>query len=196
MHEAATNPTEDELLARVAQGEREAFHALVAATQRSVYRLALAVSGNPVDAEDILQETYLAAFRAASGFRGEASARTWLLTIARHEAWRLMRKRVPAASSRSDDSEGSLETLGVSAGWGTEDPERMAARAQDRAFLARALARLPEAYREILTLRDLEGIPGETVAEMLDLALPAMKSRLHRARLALAACLREDGYHA
>jgi RNA polymerase sigma-70 factor (ECF subfamily) len=107
-----------------------------------------------------------------------------------------MRKRVPAAISCLDDPEGSLKALGVSAGWGTEDPERMAARAQDRAFLARAFGRLPEAYREILTLRDLEGIPGETVAEMLGLALPAMKSRLHRARLALAACLREDGYHA
>jgi RNA polymerase sigma-70 factor (ECF subfamily) len=119
MDEVATKPTEEELLARVAQGEREAFHALVTSTQRSVYRLALAVSGNPVDAEDILQETYLAVFRAAPSFRREASARTWLLTIARHEAWRLMRKRMPAASNRLDDEEGSLEVLGVSAGWGT-----------------------------------------------------------------------------
>lgn len=189
-------PTEEELLARAARGEREAFSQLVTMTRGPVYRLALAITGNAADAEDVLQETYLAAYRAAATFRGESSTRPWLLTIARHQAWRVRKRRATAGEAAPIEDAENLESLGVAAGWGSANPEQIATRAQDREILERALERLPEAYREIITLRDLEGMAGEAVAQLLGLALPAMKSRLHRSRLALAACLREEGYHA
>jgi RNA polymerase sigma-70 factor, ECF subfamily len=189
-------PSDEELLVRAARGEREAFTHLVASTRGPVYRLALAITGNTADAEDVLQETYLAAYRGAASFRGDASARTWLLTIARHHAWRIGKRRVQGAEPPSGWDAENLESLGLAAGWGSDDPERIATRAQDRDMLLRAMARLPEDYREIISLRDLEGIAGDAVAHLMGLALPAMKSRLHRARLALAACLREEGYHA
>lgn len=193
MAEGGLDNSEEASLARTARGDREAFSHFVAATHPAAYRLALAICGNPADAEDVLQETYLAAFRSAASFRGESSARTWLLTIARHQAWRMGKRRMQSSVSAAVD-DGNLEELGAAAGWGSKDPERMAVRAQDREILDRALSSLTQDYREILVLRDLEGHSGEAVAAMLGLSQPAMKSRLHRARLALAAALREGGF--
>jgi len=183
--------SDDALLLATARGDRDAFRAFVTRTQPAVLQLAIAILGNSADAEDVAQETYLAAFRGAAQFRGDAAVLTWLLKIARRQAWHhVARRREPLRDLPA------LEALALAAGWGSEDPERIALRSQDHAALRRALSRLPSEYREILNLRDIQGMPGTTVATVLGLSVPAMKSRLHRARLSLAASLREDGYHA
>lgn len=180
--------TDGELLKRVAAGGREAFDELVARHRAAVYRFARAATGGPEAAEDVLQETFLAAWRAAATFQGRSAVRTWLLTIARNRAWHHRRRdgRLPV-----DDV--PLADLAEAAGWGDPGPEAEAIRSQRRALLARALAALGPEEREVLVLRELEELTGEEAAAALGIGLAAMKSRLHRARLRLAAQLRRDG---
>ena len=183
--------TDIELARRAAGGDREAFTTLVVRHQASVFRLARLMARTREEAEDVLQQTFLSAWQGASGFRGESSVRTWLLTIARHAA---LTRRTRVAREPIDPT--PIDELGIRAGWGGPDPEQLAVAAEQRDRLAVALAALVPDEREILTLRDLEGIPGDEVATMLGLSLAAMKSRLHRARLSLAAAVRGEMTHA
>lgn len=136
-------------------------------------------------AEDALQEAYLSAWRAAGSFRGEGSALGWLLTLARHAVYRQHRLRVGEPERHE-----SLEALGLAAGWGTDPAEGALEVLADQDEVARALAALPQGAREVLLLRDVEGLSLEACAETLECSLPALKSRLHRARLLFAAGLR------
>lgn len=178
--------TDASLLQHAAGGDREAFGAIVDRHAASVLRL-IRSRVVPADAEDVLQQTFLAAWRAAGGFRGESSVRTWLFTIARNTAAkaRERERRAPFAGV-------ALDELGVRAGWGSADPETLALAAERRGVLAAAFEALDPESREVLTLRDLEGLPGDETAALVGLSLPAMKSRLHRARLALAAQVRGE----
>lgn len=154
-------------------------------------RLLLATAAVPADAEDALQEAFIAAWRSAGTFAGGETARGWILTIARNALRRHYRRRVGEPPDHVP-----LDQLGEEAGWGTEEPaDDMLVRLEEREWLARALARLGDADREVLILRDLEGLSGEETAAALGVTVRAMKSRLHRARLRLAAQLRE-GRHA
>lgn len=175
----------------------EAFDALVRQHQASVFRLARLLTQDPADAEDVLQQTFFRAWRAREQYRGEASARTWLLTITRNTALSLRSRRGydPLAAATDADPD-TITDLGVRAGWGAVSPEDLAIRAEQRHDLRTAFARLDSSAREILTLRDFEGLSGEDTAALLGLSLPAMKSRLHRARLALAAQLQKESPHA
>lgn len=180
--------TDEELLKRTAAGDREAFDEVVVRHQAAVFRFARAATDGAAAAEDVLQETFLAAWRGASSFQGRSAVRTWLLTIARNQAWhhRERMARIPV-----DDV--PLPELGVAAGWGDQSPEEGALRSQRRDRLARALAALTPGEREILVLRELEELSGEETAIALGIGLAAMKSRLHRARLRLAAELGKEG---
>jgi RNA polymerase sigma-70 factor, ECF subfamily len=185
-------PTSDlALLNKVVAGDRDAFEALVTRHQDAVFRFARSITSTREDAEDVLQETFLAAYRAAAGYRGEASVRTWLLIIARNTAFRI--GRGTPKTTTIEDSE--LWDLGLRAGWGQNDPESLAMRAQQRDLLQTALNLLDPASRQIIVLRDLESLSGEETAHVLGLTIEGMKSRLHRARLKLAAALRRgSGY--
>lgn len=183
--------TDAELVTRAGAGDREAFDLLVARHQAGVFRAARGMTAHVHEAEDVLQQTFLAAWQAARGFRGDSSVRTWLLVIARHVAWQARARR---AREPIDDT--PIDELGLRAGWGTSDPEHLAARAERRDLLAAAMRRLDPADRDVLTLREIEGLTGEETAAALGVGLPAMKSRLHRARLRLAAELRKGTGHA
>jgi RNA polymerase sigma-70 factor (ECF subfamily) len=176
-----------DLLQRSADGDGEAFELFVDRHQASVLRYLRTLARHDTDAEDALQDAFVAAWRGAGSFRG-GSARSWLLTIARHALHRLHRRR-----AGEPDVVHSLDELGCLADWGADHSplDRLAA-ADDHAALARALARLPDAERETIVLRDLEELPGDEVAQVTGVTLAAMKSRLHRARLHLAALVREE----
>lgn len=176
-----------ELLRRGAEGDGEAFQLFVARHRAAIYRYLCVLTPTAADAEDLLQETFLAAWRGAAAFRGEASSKTWLYTIARNAAYHLHEKleRLPVAET-------PLEELGLAAGWGGPTPEQIAARAEQTTAVADAMARMAPADRAILLLRDVEGLDGEATARMLRLTLPAMKTRLHRARLRLMAALTQE----
>lgn len=172
------------LLARVANGDRAATALFVGRHKAALFRFAEASLRDRALAEDVLQETFLSAIRGASGYRGEGSARGWLFMIARRAALRIRPRELPLSE------EEELSSLGVDAGWGAPDPEALLSGEQARAAVNRALDALPAEDREILVLRDAEGLTGPEAAEVLQISLAAMKSRLHRARLRMVAALR------
>ena len=176
--------TDVALLQRSAAGDRDAFDQFITRHQASVFRFARALVDRPEDAEDVMQQAFLSAWRSAAGFRGDASARTWVLTIARHAAHHLR-----GHLAREPHGDTPLDELGVQAGWGGPDPEGLAMAAESRERLMAAFGGLSAAEQQLLTLRDLEGLSGEDTAALLGVSVAAMKSRLHRARLTLAARL-------
>lgn len=151
-----------------------------------LWRFARALAHDEAEAEDVLQQTFVAAWRAAGELERD-EARPWLLAIARREAGRVARRR-----GAQVERERALEELGEAAGFGDTavTPEEHSARLEEADLLARALAALAPHEREILVLRELEGLTGEAVAGVLGITLAAEKARLHRARLALTAAVR------
>ena len=183
---APSTPDADaELLRRAASGDTVAFDAIVESHQAAVARFLMSLGLH--DPDDALQDTFIAAWESANSYQGSGTVRNWLLSIARNVHRRSHRRRVDEPASFV-----SLDVLAERAGWGADPAEsRRVEIALARDVLTHALALLPDDEREILVLRELEGLSGEETAELLELSLPAMKSRLHRARLHLAAVLRQ-----
>ncbi len=177
-------PADGALLARIAAGDRAAAPVFVARHKAALFRFAEALLRDRSLSEDVLQETFLSALRGAGTFRGDGSARGWLFTIARHAAIRLRPREAPLGGDED------MESLGARAGWGAPDAEELLAGWQSRALVNKALAALPPEDREVLLLRDAEDLTGPETAEVLQVSLAAMKSRLHRARLRMLAALR------
>jgi RNA polymerase sigma-70 factor, ECF subfamily len=174
-------PTDETLLTRCAAGDRGAFDALVSRHGDALYRFALRQSPTSRDAEDATQDGLLAAWRGAAAWRGEAAPRTWLYQVVLHACRRRGRRRAGEPAHHA-----SVEEAAALAATGPAADERVAT-GQAGAALRRALLDLPEEAREVLLLRDVEGLSGEEAAAVLGLGLAAMKSRLHRARLELKA---------
>lgn len=185
--ESLDSATDLDLLKKSALGDGSAFAVFVARYQAAVFRHAMCLSGNKQDAEDLLQETFLSAFKAAGQFRGEASGKTWLFHIARNAALRAMNHQQTVS-----ESELPLDGLALRAGWGSSNPESLAMLAEDRQRLENALSALPKEEAEILFLRQWQRLSGEETASVLGISLSAVKSRLHRARMHLAAHLRSN----
>lgn len=173
------------LLAQAAAGDAAAFESLVLRHRDAVWRFVRSLTRDPGAAEDALQETFLSAWRKAAGFRGEDSALGWLLAIARRAVYR--QHRTPAGAPERMES---LAELGEAAGWGADPDPLDAWVLKDE--VDPALAGLPLADRELLLLREVEGLTNEACAALLGLGLPALKSRLHRARLRFVARLRGE----
>lgn len=184
-------PAEDDvtLLRRAAAGEAGAFERLVGRHEAAVHRFVRTLTDDRGAAEDALQEAFVAAWRGAATFRGDASVRSWLFTIARHAVHRQFRR---AAGAPAPADLEPLDALGLKAGWGGNDPETDAIQNERRDTVARALEALDPEDRRVLVLRDLEQLSGDEAAAVLGIGLPALKSRLHRARLRFAARVREE----
>ena len=176
---ALLEPDDDELLRRAGCGEAAAFERLASRHDTALLRFALRTCGDAGLAEDAVQEALLSAWRGARDFRGDASVRAWLFGIALHACRRVVRRRAgePARLETLDAAGGAAGSAAL--------PDEAAARAELGRALDAALLELDAGAREILLLRDVEQLSGEEVARLLDLGLPAMKSRLHRARLEL-----------
>jgi RNA polymerase sigma-70 factor (ECF subfamily) len=188
-------PHEEQNLLKRGRTDVTAARALVERHGAAAYGLARHLLHDESAAEDATQEALMRAFAAADSFDpSRGTLRTWLLAIVRHAAFEILRERRRASAIEpATDAEPLLE-LGVAAGWGA-DPEKEATRAEQRELLARALASLSPGDREVLVLRDLEGLSLDEVARIIGVEIAAAKSRLHRARLRLVAALRaiEEG---
>lgn len=183
-----TAPDPDAVLVRRAQdGDYTAFEELVSRHEKRVYASARRITGRAEDAEDVAQETFLSAMKALPHFRGDALFSTWLTRIATNHALKVLRKRrglptVPLAEESGDDA--AVQRPEYIAPW-AEDPAVAASRPETQALLDEALAALPENYRAVFVLRDVEGLSTEETAEALGLTPGNVKVRLLRARLAL-----------
>lgn len=173
------------LIDRARTGDRRALDELLTRHQRRVYRFGLKMCRDPEDAKDILQETLLAAARTVKDFRGASSVSTWMYTIARSFCIKKRRrsKFAPAEETSLDQREPGAEARQV-ADPGRAPDESLAGRQIEQA-LETAIGRLDPMYREVLVLRDVEGLTAPEVAEIMGLSVEAVKSRLHRARVAV-----------
>jgi RNA polymerase sigma-70 factor (ECF subfamily) len=168
-------------------GDREAFAELVEITSAQIYRMMVRILGDQQDAEDVLQETYIKAFRALPDFEGRSSITTWLYRIAVNEALMLVRKRKPQAFSVDDNSafnaEAESEVMEISDFCCLPEGELLSS--ESRSFLDQAVQNLPENLRVVFVMRDQEGLSIQETAEALDLSENNVKTRLLRARLRL-----------
>ncbi len=173
-------------MARVREGDPAAFNDLVNKYERKIFRLAKNITNNEEDAEDVLQETFLKAYSHISGFQGNSKFYTWLVRIAVNEALMKLRKRRSDRTVSLDEGVDTGEDLVVReiAVW-DDDPEQRYSQAEIRAILEEAVTSLKPAFRAVFVLRDIEELSTEETAAMLDLSIPAVKSRLLRARLQL-----------
>lgn len=158
----------------------DAFQSLAAAHAAGVYGLAMQMLKNPTEAEEVLQDSMLAAFEKLSTFRGDSSFKTWLYRIATNTALMRLRKHKRDPEPLPEEWEKPADPHP----W-TDDPEAVLENAELRSVLDGALESLPEIYRTAFWLRDVEGMSNQEVADILGLTLPAVKSRVLRARLHL-----------
>jgi RNA polymerase sigma-70 factor (ECF subfamily) len=177
--------TDEELLARARDGDRRAVGELLERHQGRVYRFGMKMCGEPEDAKDVLQETLLAAARGLPEFRGASSVTTWLYAIARSFCIKKRRtsKFAPEVVESLEDRAGSAGDVADAA----RGPDEQLSGQEVQRHLQEAIGALDPMYREVLILRDVEGLTAAEVAEVLGLTVEAVKSRLHRARVAVRA---------
>jgi RNA polymerase sigma-70 factor, ECF subfamily len=171
------------LIAAARTGDRRALEKLIERHQSAVYRFGMKMCGEAEDAKDVLQETLFAAVRTLPEFRGASSVSTWLYTIAR--SFCLKKRRTSKfAPERIESLEAHAETS-AEVPDSRRSPEEEAVARQTKAVLDAAIAELDPMYREVLVLRDVEGLAAAEVADVLGTTVEAVKSRLHRARVAV-----------
>ena len=157
-----------------------------------VYHLARRLLGNDADAQDVTQDVFLQVMRNLSSFRGDAAFATWLYRIAVNTSLAFRRKRAVrnehCACGQSDDQLGDGGHWAKVRHWVREPEERALAHEQHQ-LIEDAIAKLPEKYRDVYVLADMEELPNTEISEMLGLGIAAVKSRLHRARLLMRRAL-------
>lgn len=175
--ETLITPTDNDLIQATLAGNPQAFEGLVRRYHGRLTTAMVAVCGAVQEAEDVVQETFLQAFCKLDSFRSESRFYTWLYRIAFNLSVNVRRKKRPLLVSDRSDVLDPLQIVDQGAG----PTEPLAAAERSEQLLA-AIGRLPDEFREVLVLRELEGFCYETIAEVLGLPLGTVRSRLHRAR--------------
>jgi len=177
---------ESDLIRRLRQGDKHACAECIDRHSAGVYRLALRMVSDPHEAEDIVQETFLSAFKAIASFEGRAGLGTWLYRIAYNTALMRLRKKqplyVPIDTPTTPDEEENFTAPVQLFDWCCLPEEDFQTR-EARTELERAISELPETLRTVFVLRELEGLSTEETAQVLNVSVSNVKVRLHRARL-------------
>ena len=174
--------------------DRGAFKQIMQRCNQRLFRVARGVVNDDVEAEDVVQEAYVHAYEKLATFRGEASLLTWLTRIVLNESYGRLRRRhdtVDIAIVETAQNEGGRIIVFPSK-FGGEDPAASAARDQIRIMIEHAIEKLPEAFRIVFVMREIEGCTVEETAASLQLRPETVKTRLHRARRQLRAALHES----
>lgn len=186
------NPPEDsELLARAQAGDVAAFEGLVERHRGRVFGLAVRMLNSQDDAAEVLQESFLSAYRNLGNFRGDSQFGSWVYRIAANHALMRLRHRKVVSQVESPLEEPAFNERGslVDEVSDFKDAEQDAMDSELRHAIEDATARLGDDYREVFVLKDLEGLTYEEISELTGASVPAIKSRLHRARLSLRAAI-------
>ncbi len=196
--------TEDAaLVAALKAGSEEAFALLIAQYSQPLYTLIARSLQDPADAADITQEVFIKVFRSIRSFHGESSLRTWLYRIALHEAsnqrrwWTRHKKQeltieAPLGAGETEDGEDAM-CLGTTLADCQVSPYQQAEHGELKARVEAALRKLPEVFRTVVVLREMEGLSYEEIADVLQVPAGTVKSRLTRGRAALKEILVADG---
>jgi RNA polymerase sigma-70 factor, ECF subfamily len=186
---------DDELVPLCRSGDEWAVRTLIKRHNHRLFRTARGILRNEHEAEDAVQETYVRAFTGLAGFRGESAFATWLTRILINEALGRLRRRRPAAELEElerIETSGGAPVIMFPLSPGPASPESEAGRHQVRRMLERALDRLPDAFRTVFVLRDIEGLSAEETAALLALKPETVKTRLFRARRQMRTEIEKD----
>ena len=178
---------------RVLEGDVNAFETLVVEYEKNVYAITQRMTGNAEDAADMTQETFIKAFNSLSSFRGDSKFSVWLYRIATNVCLDFLRSRSrkPTVSLSMEDDDGEETQLDIADE--SQSPELLLERGLTRDAVRRGLNALPPEYRQILLLREIQGLSYEEISDVLSLEVGTVKSRIFRARKRLCAFLVEDG---
>lgn len=179
------------LVERVQAGDQQAFGLLVTKYQRKLLRLVMRLVRDPAEAEDVTQEAFIKAYRALPNFRGESAFYTWLYRIGVNTAknWLVANgRRMPTVTDIAGDDAEGIDDGGLLRD--DETPDRVMMSKQIAATVNAAMAALPEDLRTAITLREIEGLSYEEIAQVMDCPIGTVRSRIFRARDAIAARLR------
>src|SRR5256714_10102800 len=183
---AGEDTSELPLVLAAKKGDLEAFSELVKRYDRNIFRIAQHITHNEEDAQDVVQDAFLKAYQNLEQFQGNSKFYTWLVRIAVNEALMKLRRRKTSKTVSIDEDveteEGSMPR--EVADWGP-NPEQLYGQSELGDILQKTIQGLPQSFRTVFVLRDIEGLSTEETAEMLSLSVPAVKSRLLRARLQL-----------
>ena len=186
---------DDAALVQWAQrGHREAFRHLMQRCNQRLFRIARGVVNDDSEAEDVVQEAYTHAFAKLASFRNESSLLTWMTRIVLNEAYGRLRQRRPTIDIDTLESAqpNDHRVVAFPSRFGSEDPAASAAREQIRHLLENAIDALPEPFRIVFILRDIEGCSVEETASSLEIRAETVKTRLHRARRQLRSALQDS----
>ena len=188
-----TREQEVQIVQRVLQGDVNAFEKLVLEYEKSVYAITQRMTGNAEDAADMTQETFIKAYNSLSSFRGDSKFSVWLYRIATNVCLDFLRSRSrkPTVSLSVEDDDGEEVELDIADE--SQSPERLLERGLTRDAVRRGLDELSPEYRQILLLREIQGLSYEEIADVLTLEVGTVKSRIFRARKRLCAFLLADG---
>jgi RNA polymerase sigma-70 factor, ECF subfamily len=180
-------PSEESILVEAARsGDISAFESLVRRYDRNVFRIAQHITQNREDAEDVVQDAFLKAYQNLGQFQGQSKFYTWLVRIAVNEAlMRLRRRRPERMVSIDEDVKTEEDSMPREIADWSPNPEQQYTQAELKDILGKTIQGLPPSFRTVFVLRDVEGLSTEETAAALELSVPAVKSRLLRARLQL-----------
>lgn len=181
--------TDEELVRRAQAGNGEAFEELVRRYERKVYNIAYRLMGNERDASEVLQDTFLRAYRFLPKFQFKSSFFTWLYRIATNVSLTRLRRREKVQLVSLDEPADSDGGTPLDLPDYRYNPEKLMQQRELREALHEAVEKLPPEYRSVVVLRDLEGLSNEEASKVLNLTVAAVKSRLHRGRLELRKAL-------
>ncbi|MEQ8191822.1 MAG: sigma-70 family RNA polymerase sigma factor [Candidatus Eremiobacterota bacterium] len=177
---------EEEILVKKSkEGDFEAFEELVNSHEKNVYNIAWNMLRNQEDAEEVLQETFIKAYNKLNQFEGRSKFSTWLYRIATNESLMMIRKKNPIQPVSLDEpvDDGYRAKIRRELIDWKENPQDIYLKKELREKIDYIIYTLPEDYRSVFVLRDIQGFSGEKVSEILSITIPAVKARLHRARL-------------
>lgn len=188
-----TREQESAVVRAVLDGDVNAFEMLVREYEKNVYNLALRMVGNSEDAADMSQEAFIKAYNSLNSFRGDSKFSVWLYRIVSNVCLDFIRsrKRKQTVSLSVEDDNGEDVELDIADD--TQSPERLMDKQLTRDAVRRGLASLPPGQRQILLLREIQGLSYDEIAEVLNVEAGTVKSRIFRARKKLSAFLLEDG---
>jgi RNA polymerase sigma-70 factor (ECF subfamily) len=186
-NKVAEPPSEESILVEAARsGNIGAFESLVRRYDRNVFRIAQHITQNREDAEDVVQDAFLKAYQNLGQFQGQSKFYTWLVRIAVNEAlMRLRRRRPERMVSIDEDVKTEEDSMPREIADWSPNPEQLYTQSELKEILGKTIQGLPPSFRTVFVLRDVEGLSTEETASALELSVPAVKSRLLRARLQL-----------
>ena len=192
---ALASSSDEDLVGWARAGDEPAIRTLIQRNNQRLFRVARAILRNDAEAEDVVQATYVQAFTSLAAFRGEARFSTWLTRIALNEALGRVRRRRNTMGLEAIDmatNSGDGQVLQFPTSLAVADPETETARAEARRLLERAVDELPDEFRAVFVLREVEGMSTNEAASALGILPETAKTRLHRARRLMRASIEKQ----